>query len=112
MRDDERYRADEWTPLEKRRLDSLPRARVPTGSLKMRTLTELRRRRLVRHRARSATSRGLWIAVAASVVFVTGGFVGYRLALPRFEAQARLATVAAGSPASDLSTNTGHVVWF
>ena len=112
MRDDDRHSTHEWAPLEQRRLDSLPRARMPSDLLKTRTLTELRQRGLVRHRARSGLSRGLWIAIAASLAFVAGGFVGYRLALTRFETQARLATVAAATSPSDLSTNTGHVVWF
>jgi len=112
MRDDERHSADDWTTLEKSRLDSLPRARTPSDLLKTRTVVELRQRGLVTHRASASVSRAALIVVAASLVFVAGGVVGYRLALTRVEAQARLATVAPESEPDARSANAEHVVWF
>ena len=112
MRDDERQSTDEWTLVEQGRLDSLPRTRAASDMLRSRTLSELRKRGLVRHSGGPALSRLAVIAAAASLVFVAGGFVGYRLALTRFEAQQRFATAAPDSSRLDLSTNSGHVVWF
>ena len=112
MRDDERPSTDEWTTTEKARLDSLPRARVPSDLLKTRTVTELRKNGLVRQQPGSAISRAVWIAIVASVVFVAGGFVGYRLAQTRFAAQVRLATIAAEFSRQNPSMAAEHVVWF
>ena len=108
MRDAERQAADEWTATEQDRLDALPRTRVPSDSLRTRTMAELRARRLVRQDAAATLPRAIWIAIAASLVFAAGGLVGYRFAVTRLEAQARLATMAESST----SANAGHVVWF
>ena len=112
MRDHEQRGAEEWTESERTRLNSLPRHRAPSASLKARTLSELRGRGLVRQRTGLRVSRAAWVVVAASLVFVAGGFVGYRLALTRLKTEARLATAAAESSPSDRSTNAEHVVWF
>jgi hypothetical protein len=115
MRDDERDVHDEWTAIEKSRFDTLPRVRAPSDVLRARTLSELRARGLVRHGSPMSLSRSAWAAVAALIVFIAGGFVGYRLALTRFESQRRLATVVAEPSPSNPSTNTvqsGHLVWF
>ena len=109
MRDDERASADEWTAEEKLRVDSLSRERVPSDLLKTRTVSELRTRGLVRHHPASRISLA-WVAVAASLVFVAGGLVGYRVALTRFQAQMRLAV--AESARQDRSPTVEHVVWF
>ena len=115
MRDDERDVRDEWTAIEKHRFDALPRVRAPSDVLRARTLSELRDRGLVRHGSPMSRSRGTWAAVAALIVFIAGGFVGYRLAVTRFESQRRLASVVAEPSPSRPSTNTGqggHLVWF
>jgi hypothetical protein len=111
MRDDE-HNSSEWTLPERSRLDALPRARVPSDLLKTRTLAALRERKLARRRPRSVIAKGVWLAVAASLVFVAGGLVGYRVALTRVETQARLAVVSTESPAPRLTNTTEHVVWF
>jgi hypothetical protein len=112
VRDDERHDV-EWTAVERQKLDSLARTRVPSDLLWQRTLIELRKQGLVRRRRSFSAKQLVWMAVAASAVFAAGGILGYRLALTRVETQSRLATVAADSPPpSNLSTNMGHVVWF
>ena len=104
----------EWTPSEYARLDSLSRERAPSDLLRARTVAELKRRRLVHDNNTSTFKKATWIAIAASLVFVAGGLVGYRLALTSLETRVRLATAAPGSLASDslATAGRGHVVWF
>jgi hypothetical protein len=109
MRDDDD--AVEWTPGERAKLDALPRDRVASDTLRARTVDELRRRQLVGHREHAKLRSAVWLALGASVVFVAGGLAGYRLALTRLEARARLATVAS-DPSADSLISVRHVVWF
>ena len=103
--------AVDWTPGERAKLDALPRDRVASDTLRARTVGELRRRQLVGHREHAKLTSAVWLALGASIVFVAGGFAGYRLALTKVETRTRLATVAS-EPSADSLVSVRHVVWF
>lgn len=119
MKDDNRsFDENEWTSDELAELEGLGAERVPPVSLKAHTIEALRGRGLVRSR-RSITPRMIVaLAAAATIVFVTGAFVGYETAVRRAvphiaepvattsEVVARADTVATPSRA------TRQVVWF
>lgn len=108
---------DEWTPDENALLASLPRERVPSPELKVRTLDA------VRHNVGATIGRGssrktFILAAAACLIFIAGALVGFaaarRVARPSNEppvAASNRSVARSDAPILILQPE-GHVVWY
>lgn len=110
------FNEDDWTAEERALFDALPTDRIPPSGLKARTLEAVG----LRHPNATWTPprRAMAIAIAASLIFIAGAFVGYvaarRAANPINDARAGTpheAVVRADNPTSNTQP-TRHVIWY
>ena len=106
----------EWTPDEQAQLGALGDERFPNPALKATTLDALARGGLVRPERRVPTSMVIGFALAASLLFAAGAFVGYSAASSRAPVQPEHDRVAVREVAridsATATTPTRHVVWY
>ena len=112
------YNEDEWTPEENGLLASLPRERVPSAELKVRTLDAVRLNVGATTIGRGSSRKTFILAAAACLIFIAGAVVGFaaarRVARPSNEppvAASNRAVARSDAPILILQPE-GHVVWY
>jgi hypothetical protein len=112
------YGDDEWTPEENAMFASLPRERIPSAELKVRTLDALRYRVGATTIERRSSRNIFILAAAACLIFIAGAVVGFaaarRAARPASEppvTASNRAVARSDAPILILQPE-GHVVWY
>jgi hypothetical protein len=112
------YSDDEWTPEENAMFASLPRERIPSAELKVRTLDAVRQHVGATTIRRGSSRKTFILAAAACLIFIAGAIVGFAAARrvgrsssePPVTASNR-AVARSDAPILILQPE-GHVVWY
>ena len=115
--DHESFDENQWTAEEQARFAALISERLPSATLKQRTVRALRNRALLSRRAMISPPLIVGLLLAASVVFAAGALVGYVVANRR-PSETPAPTLAATRAVAQLDSadsatrRTRHVVWY